>query len=305
MTAPAVLIRTAALPAHDTSAGGKRPWVGRTGQGGRLRLVQGPIDLILDLKGPAGAVAAAEARAVAAFDGLLDDLVAELPRLRAPAGPLPDGPVARAMALAVAPFAPRFITPMAAVAGAVADHVLSATMAGDGLDSAAVNNGGDIALCLTGTARYRIGIADGRPGAAPLARIGIGARDGIGGIATSGWRGRSHSLGIADAVTVLARTAAEADAAATMVANEVDLPGHPAIARQPACDLAPDSDLGDRPVTVDVGPLTPRERTRALDAGADYAAGLIASGHARAVFLSLQGKVRAVGADLPAIREES
>ena len=47
------------------------------------------------------------------------------------------------------------------------------------------------------------------------------------GIATSGWRGRSFSLGIADAVTVLAATAAEADAAATMIANAVDLPGHP------------------------------------------------------------------------------
>ena len=49
------------------------------------------------------------------------------------------------------------------------------------------------------------------------------------GIATSGWRGRSFSLGIADAVTVLAATAAEADAAATVIANAVDLPGHPAI----------------------------------------------------------------------------
>lgn len=303
MTAPAVQFRAAVLPGHDAVAGWQRPWIGRTGQGGRLRLVQGPIDLILDLKGASRAVAAAEARAVDAFDGLLETLVAELPRLRASAGPLPGGPVARAMAAAVAPFAPRFITPMAAVAGAVADHVLQAVAADDALELAAVNNGGDIALCLAGSACYRIGIADGRPGAAPLARIGIGAGDGIGGIATSGWRGRSHSLGIADAVTVLARTAAAADAAATMIANAVNLPGHPAIARQPACDLAPDSDLGSRPVTVNVGPLTPAERATALDAGADYAAVVIARGAARAVFLSLQGEVRSVVADLPAIGE--
>ena len=38
------------------------------------------------------------------------------------------------------------------------------------------------------------------------------------GVATSGWRGRSHSLGIADSVTVLAATAAMADAAATVIA---------------------------------------------------------------------------------------
>ena len=31
------------------------------------------------------------------------------------------------------------------------------------------------------------------------------------GVATSGWRGRSHSLGIADSVTVVARNAAAAD----------------------------------------------------------------------------------------------
>ena len=49
------------------------------------------------------------------------------------------------------------------------------------------------------------------------------------GVATSGWRGRSFSLGIADAVTVLARTGAAADAAATIIANAVDLPGHPAV----------------------------------------------------------------------------
>ena len=66
------------------------------------------------------------------------------------------------------------------------------------------------------------------------------------GVATSGWRGRSFSLGIADAVTVLAATAAAADAAATIIANAVDLPGHPAIARRPASELEDDSDLGDR-----------------------------------------------------------
>ena len=75
------------------------------------------------------------------------------------------------------------------------------------------------------------------------------------GIATSGWRGRSFSLGIADAVTVLADRAAMADAAATIIANAVDLPGHPGVVRVPARDLAPDSDLGDRLVTQGVGEL--------------------------------------------------
>src|SRR5690606_39975170 len=98
-------------------------------------------------------------------------------------------------------------------------------------------------------------------------RIRIRAEDEVRGVATSGWRGRSFSLGIADAVTVLARTGAEADAAATIVANAVDLPAHPAIERQPACLLQPDSDLGERLVTTSVGPLSPLEIAQALDKG--------------------------------------
>ena len=89
------------------------------------------------------------------------------------------------------------------------------------------------------------------------------------GIATSGRHGRSFSLGIADAVTVLARTASQADAAATIIANAVDLPGHPAIIRCPANELQPDSDLGARLVTRDVGELSRGARsTTALRAGA-------------------------------------
>ena len=74
----------------------------------------------------------------------------------------------------------------------------------------------------------------------------IDADDPSRGIATSGRHGRSFSLGIADAVTVLARTASQADAAATIIANAVDLPGHPAIVRCRRDELQPDSDLGAR-----------------------------------------------------------
>src|SRR5260370_29537491 len=90
------------------------------------------------------------------------------------------------------------------------------------------------------------------------------SEDLVRGIATSGWRGRSFSLGIADAVTVLAAQAAAADAAATIIANAVDLPGHPAIVRVPARELAPDSDLGDMPVTQGVGELAGEEVNQAL-----------------------------------------
>ncbi|RWD02774.1 MAG: UPF0280 family protein, partial [Mesorhizobium sp.] len=159
----------------------------------------------------------------------------------------------------------QFITPMAAVAGSVADEMLGALLAGRRLDRAYVNNGGDSAIHLGNGRSMTLAIAGTGHGLAD--RITIRAEDGISGVATSGWRGRSFSLGIADAVTVLARTGAEADAAATLIANAVDLPGHPAIERVPACDLAPDSDLGDRLVTQAVGVLSSGEIAAALDSG--------------------------------------
>ncbi len=257
---------------------------------GRLHLHHGPIDLILEAWGPAEAVALGEARAVARFAPLLEELVAELPALRAEDAPLA-GPVARRMGAAVAPFRPAFITPMAAVAGAVAEAVLEA-LAAPGVRRAYVNDGGDIALHLAPGERLSCAIA-ARPGAPD--RIAIRAEDPVRGVATSGWRGRSWSFGIADAVTALARSAAMADAAATMIANAVDLPGHPAIRRRPARSLQADTDLGDRPVTVAVGPLAPEEIACALDRGLAAARAFRARGLIEGAALFLAGEVRIEG----------
>ena len=254
--------------------------------GGRLHLNRGPIDLVIRAEG-LGAAAAYRA-ALARFDGLLEALVAELPALRSGDGVPVEGDVARAMAAAVAPFRPAFITPMAAVAGAVADAVLAAMRAAGPLDRAYVNNGGDIALHLGAGARFDVAMAEG---GSVVLRHG----DGVGGVATSGWRGRSQSLGIADAVTVLARDAAAADAAATMIANAVDLPGHPAVARVPAVAVKADSDLGQRLVTVDVGRLSAREVAEALGRGACSARRLVDRGLILGAALVLQGEMVTVG----------
>lgn len=262
---------------------------------GRLRLIHGPIDLIVTAEGAPDRVNAAYRRAHAAFAPVLTDLVAELPRLRAASGPVPDGAVARRMTAATARFAPVFVTPMAAVAGAVADHILTAVLVpGHGLTSLHVNNGGDIALWTSGPV-LRAAVCEDPATRRLASHALIGPADGIGGVATSGWRGRSHSLGIADAVTVLAADAATADAAATLIANAVDLPGHPAITREPANRLSPDSDLGARLVTTDVGALSRAEANEALSRGQtlaqDYAdRGLIVAAH-----LSCQGERRTVG----------
>jgi ApbE superfamily uncharacterized protein (UPF0280 family) len=195
------------------------------------------------------------------------------------------------MQAAIAPHAARvFVTPMAAVAGAVADEVLGAMRAAVPLTRAHVNNGGDIALHLAPGAVYRAAISG--PDGQVTGRIEVRGGDGIGGMATSGLGGRSLSLGIAQSVTVLAASAAAADAAATLIANAVDLPGHPAITRTRACDLAHDSDLGDRLVVTACGPLTGAEIDRALARGLTEAARMQDEGHIRAACLILRNRLR-------------
>ncbi len=189
-----------------------------------------------------------------------------------------------------------FITPMAAVAGAVAEEILGAMLAAATLPRAYVNNGGDIALHLSPGTRVAVGMVDRPDRPSLFGTAEIAAADAVRGIATSGRRGRSFSLGIADAVTVLARSAAAADAAATVIANAVDLPGHPGIARRAAADFDPQSDLGRRLVTVAVAPLSEAEIARALRRGTGTARELRASGLIVAAALHLQGRTEVVAA---------
>lgn len=257
---------------------------------GRLHFQHGPIDLVIAAEGEAGAVQAAHEAAWQRFTTVLPELVAELPLLRTPvqadssACPL-HGPVARRMWSACAALQAGFITPMAAVAGAVAQEI-AAHYARAGIARAWVNNGGDIALHLAPGASARVGLfADiaqlpgwgARAGLATDAQFEIRATMPVRGIATSGWRGRSYSMGIADSVTVLARDAASADAAATVIANAVDV-DDARIVRCPADQLKDDSDLGARLVTVEVPPLHEAQINRALQAGLACAEALRAQG---------------------------
>jgi|AntAceMinimDraft_1070359.scaffolds.fasta_scaffold00898_10 hypothetical protein len=267
-------------------------------QGGRLHLQHGPIDLVIGAEGQGRSPDAARQLAFRAardrFATILEDLVAELPLLRQPLGDLPQGIVARRMQHACKVVQQGdFITPMAAVAGAVADEVLATMVVAVPLARAYVNNGGDIALYLACDQSYRAAIAglDGHVSG----HVTICAGDGIGGIATSGQGGRSLSLGIAGSVTVLAANAAQADAAATLIANAVDLPGHPAIARKPAIEVWPDSDLGPRPVVVGIGQLPPDDIALALSRGAARARALQSTGAIVAAALVLQGQGVTVG----------
>jgi uncharacterized protein len=275
------------------------PQIALLSDGRRLHLQDGPIDLIVEARGRAGEVRAAYEAAARRFTGLLDELCVELPELRKAAerGKCAlNGVVARRMCAAVAPYAADcFITPMAAVAGSVAEEILGAMLNAGSLDRAYVNNGGDIALHLGVGEHFSIGLMDRPDRNGVMRTMKIGADDPARGIATSGRHGRSFSLGIADAVTVFATTASQADAAATVIANAVDLPGHPAIIRRPANELQSDSDLGARLVTRDVGELSRTETASALESGAECARQLFDRGLIERAVLRLCDDMLVIG----------
>lgn len=270
--------------------------------GHRLHLQEGPSDLVIAGFGAPSDIERAYAAAEEAFDGLLGELARELRTLRQPLSAQPPaltGMTARRMARACWAFRAQYITPMAAVAGAVADTVLAGMVAAaPKLERAYVNNGGDIAVVVSPGHPLDIGVVPSLARARPEGFIRLYAAQYAAqhfrGIATSGWRGRSFSRGIADAVTVLARSAAEADAAATIIANATDVQDG-AIVRRPARELDPDSDLADLLVTVDVGPLPPDAVAAALAAGVRVAEALLREGLIEGALLALADEWRSVG----------
>jgi uncharacterized protein len=274
--------------------------------GRRLHLQHGPIDLVIEAFGARNDVETAYAQAVDAFGDVLPGLVSELTLLRAPLDairPALDGPVARRMAQACWPYRDAFITPMAAVAGSVADHVLERMLRGLPLARAYVNDGGDIAFHLAPGEQLTCGVVADLAAPTVDGTITLTADMPVRGIATSGRAckgrgGRSFSLGIADAVTVLAADAAAADAAATVIANAVDLPGHPGVTRVPATDIDPDSDLGGRLVTLDVPALERHDIDLALRAGAEKAEALRQAGLIYGAVLVLQRRFAKIGPSL-------
>ena len=183
---------------------------------------------------------------------------------------------------------------MAAVAGAVADETMSALTDGREIAKAYINNSGDIAIHLTEGESLSLGIVNELDRPAIDGKAEFKFDQPVRGVATSGWRGRSWSFGIADAVTVLAPTAAAADVAATLIANAVDAE-HPAVDRAPASEVDDNTDLGDRLVTVGVGDIDSEAIEEALNNGQVAASEMRASGLIHSAFMALRGDVRVVG----------
>ena len=272
----------------------------------RWHFQHGPIDIVLQAVGEPKACQQAVDLAWRRFQTVLPELVSELPLLRQPVSQLHansfKGSVAQRMWLVAHGLSwaaeDGFVTPMAAVAGSVAEELIT-LLAQEGVHKAYVNNGGDMALHLQENQHWRIGVvsdlqralqADFSMDLISDGQFVIDHSMPVRGVATSGWRGRSFSLGIADSVTVLAANAAQADVAATLIANAVNL-DHPAILRRPANSLRDDTDLGDRLVTVDVPRLPPALVDQALQLGLDCALAMQAHGQVFAAFVCCQGQM--------------
>jgi uncharacterized protein len=270
--------------------------------GDRVHLHHGPIDIVLKAWGTPEAVRTATRAATRGFPRILPTLAEELVELRKPIAKKPKvkGSIACRMVAACEPFADQFVTPMAAVAGSVAEVLLDMMLKAAPLDKAYINDGGDIALHLTPGHTLAFGVAgDFSGGKIPKlnGHIVLTHDLGLAGIATSGAHGRSFSLGIADSVTVIAKTASLADVAATLIANAVNTDAA-TIERVPADELDADSDLGKLLVTSDVGPLTSVQIDAALDNGVRQAEAYLKRGLIAGCVLMLRGETRAVGSPM-------
>lgn len=180
------------------------------------------------------------------------------------------------------------LTPMAAVAGTIADLVAD-FLAELGASKAIVNNGGDIALRLGAGETAVVGVAP-VIGSYPTHYLKVTAGDGVGGIATSGLGGRSFTKGIATAAVIAAGRAALADACATSVANAT-YTSHPAIKLEYAGVIDPESDIADHLVVTEVGELPAEAVYTAIENGYRRARELFAAGLIKgaALFINERG----------------
>lgn len=193
------------------------------------------------------------------------------------------------------------LTPMAAVAGAVAD-ALKEFLNHEGIETLSVNNGGDISVFNSTDRTLTIDIGDIRNSKGPQRMLSVRGLTDYG-VATSGLGGRSLTLGLADTVTVVAPTAALADAAATFVCNHTNTMSDK-VRRIRAVEVDPLTDIPDEMVTIQVNQLTREDRNKALQNGLTVASNLQKSRLIYGSVIVLQGDmVTTINGDYPIILE--
>lgn len=182
------------------------------------------------------------------------------------------------------------LTPMAAVAGTIADATAD-FLAESGLTRVIVNNGGDVAVRLAKGEKVSVGIRPDVNRPRVSHRLLLFPEMGIGGACTSGLGGRSFTRGIASAATVLADRAAIADAAATAVANATFIKTS-TVHQRPAERIDPDTDLKGAEVVTSVGSLSDDEIKMALEQGITRAQRLIDRGVIKGACVAVKSAMR-------------
>lgn len=181
------------------------------------------------------------------------------------------------------------LTPMAAVAGTIGDAVAD-FLFDRGMTRVVVDNGGDVAVRLRDGEPVKVGIR-AEIGMQEFSHI-ISLDPGMPcwGVATSGLGGRSLTRGVASAVTVIARCASLADAAATAIAN-ASFVQDDHVVQCPAEEIDPNTDIAGIPVTIKVLPLSEEKKSIALSSAIKRAAELLQNNIILGAFVAVQGKV--------------
>ncbi len=265
----------------------------------------GPATLVLKGEKDGREYTFDRAAVAARVEAILTDIRECLPVLKERAwrikkpGALPS--VAKKMIAAALAIDAETLTPMAAVAGAVADE-LKEFLKEDGLEFISVNNGGDIAVHNGFKKQVTVGIGDIRKSNASPYLLRIAGLADFG-VATSGFGGRSLTLGVADMVSVVALSPPVADAAATFICNNTSLED-PSIVRRRAADIDPLTDIPEEFVTVQIGPLSTQRVREALARGQAAAERLKREGRISEAVLLMRGETASTIRDSKNIRLE-
>jgi hypothetical protein len=200
---------------------------------------------------------------------------------------LPDElpPIPRVMVESVMATRERDLTPMAAVAGSIADAVAD-WLFNRGMSRVIVNNGGDIAIRLAENETARVGIRPHIQHAYVSHVVELSSCHPSWGVNTSGLGGRSLTRGIASAVTSFAKTSALADATATAIANACFVRDD-AIVQAMAQTIDPYTDIPGVPVTVKVGHLKTNRITQAMEKALNKAEHYIELGLIQGALISM------------------
>lgn len=239
-----------------------------------------------------------ELEKLAAFKAIefLSQVAAERHKLNLPATKIeqePDSSVVREMWKACRMIISTDLTPMAAVAGSIADAVADYLIS-EGATRSIVNNGGDIALRTIEDAPITVGIRSDISSHIVDHKLRVLGSDRVGGVCSSGLGGRSFTRGIASSAVVFAARCSVADAAATEIANHTYIQSS-GIRRIQAKELDPDSDIKDLEITIGFDKLTEREINEALDKGLARAEQLTGQGLILGAFLNVCGRMATCG----------